>query len=81
MIHDYNQKMGGVNKNDAIVGNCSWIRKTYKSHSQKRAIFRFDKSAKNVKNNGPKSEKNIFSLLNLSKQLQENVGLQYKIIT
>ena len=36
-----------------------------KSHSQKSATFRFDKSAKNVKNNGPKTEKHIFSLLNL----------------
>ena len=30
VIHDYNQKMGGVDKNDAVVGNYSCIRKSYK---------------------------------------------------
>ena len=29
VIHDYNQKMGGVDKNDAIIGNYSCIRKSY----------------------------------------------------
>ena len=38
------------------------------SHFQKSATFRFDKSAKNIKNNGSKNEKNIFSLLNLSQK-------------
>ena len=41
------------------------------SHSQKSATFHFDKSAKNVKNNGPKTEKNIFSLLNLSQKYRK----------
>ena len=31
----------------------------------KSVTFRFDKSAKHVKNNSPKTEKNIFSMLNL----------------
>ena len=35
----------------------------YWSHSQKSTTFRLDKSAKNVKM-GPKTEKNLFSLLN-----------------
>ena len=30
------------------------------SHTQKSATFRFDKSAKNVKNNGPKTGKKTF---------------------
>ena len=30
VIHDYNQKMGGVDKNNAMVGNYSCIQKTYK---------------------------------------------------
>ena len=30
VIHDYNQKLGGADKNDAMVGNYSCIRKTYK---------------------------------------------------
>ena len=30
VIHDYNHKMGGVDKIDVMVGNCSCIRKTYK---------------------------------------------------
>ena len=30
VIHDYNQKMGEVDKNDAMTGNYSCIRKTYK---------------------------------------------------
>ena len=30
VIHDYNQKMGGGEKNDTMVGNYSSIRKTYK---------------------------------------------------
>ena len=39
---------------------------SFESHSQKSATFSFDKSARNAKNNGPKTEKkNIFSLLNL----------------
>ena len=29
VIHDYNQKMDGVDKNDGMVGNYSCIRKTY----------------------------------------------------
>ena len=29
VIHDYNQKMGRVDKNDAIIGNYSCIRKSY----------------------------------------------------
>ena len=28
VIHDYNQKMGGVYKNDTMFGNYSWIQKT-----------------------------------------------------
>ena len=32
VIHNYNQKMGGVNKNDAMIGNYSCIRKTYKRY-------------------------------------------------
>ena len=38
------------------------------SHSQKSATFCFDKSAKNVKIIGPKTGKNLFSLLNLSQK-------------
>ena len=34
VIHDYNQKMGGVDKNDAMVGNYSCIRKSYKWYSK-----------------------------------------------
>ena len=30
VIDDSNQKMGGVDKNDAIIGNCSCKRKSYK---------------------------------------------------
>lgn len=30
IVHDYNQHMGGVDKNDAIVGNYNCVRKTYK---------------------------------------------------
>ena len=30
LIDDYNKKMGGVDKNDAIVGNYSSVRKSYK---------------------------------------------------
>ena len=30
VIDDCNQKMGGVDKNDAIIGNCSCKRKSYK---------------------------------------------------
>ena len=30
VIQDYNQKMGEVDKNDAMIGNYSSIRKTYK---------------------------------------------------
>ena len=30
VIHNYNQKMGGVDKNDAMIENYSCIRKTYK---------------------------------------------------
>ena len=30
VIDDYNQKMGGIDKNDAIIGNYSCIRKSYK---------------------------------------------------
>ena len=30
VIHDYNKKMGGMDKNDAMIGNCCCIRKTYK---------------------------------------------------
>ena len=45
--------------------------KMQKSHSQKSATFRFEKSAKNVKNNGPKPEKNIFNLLNLSQKYRK----------
>ena len=30
VIHDYNQKMGGVDKNNAMVGNYRCIQKTYK---------------------------------------------------
>ena len=41
------------------------------SHFQKSATFRFDKSAKNIKNNGSKNEKNIFSLLNLSQKYRK----------
>ena len=29
VIDDYNQKMGGIEKNDAIIGNYSCIRKSY----------------------------------------------------
>ena len=36
-----------------------------KEPSQESATFCFDKSVKNVKNNCPKMEKYIFSLLNL----------------
>ena len=37
----------------------------FKSHSQKSATFRFDK------NNGPKTGKKIFSLLNLSQKYRK----------
>ena len=33
-IHDCNQKMGGVDKNDAMIGNYSCIRKTYKWYTK-----------------------------------------------
>ena len=33
-IHDYNQNMGGVDKNDAMIGNYSCIRKTYKWYTK-----------------------------------------------
>ena len=45
VIHDYNQKMGGVHKNDALIGNYSCIRKTYKwyinlfSHFLEEALY------------------------------------------
>ena len=29
VINDYNQKMGGVDKNDAVIGDYSCIRKSY----------------------------------------------------
>ena len=48
--------------------------KHLKSHSQKSATFRFDKSAKNVKNNGLKNEKNLFSLLNLSQKYEKKIS-------
>ena len=34
VIHDYNQKMGGVDKNDAMIGNYSCIRKSYKWYTK-----------------------------------------------
>ena len=48
-------------------------------HSQKSATFRFDKSARNVKNNGPKTGKKTFQFAKSITKVQENVGLQYKI--
>ena len=45
VIYDYNRKMGGVDKNDVMVGNYSYIRKTYKwttkvfFHFLEEAIF------------------------------------------
>ena len=44
VIHDYNQKMeGGMGKNDAMIGNYSCIRKTYKwyikIHFLKEALY------------------------------------------
>ena len=44
------------------------------SYSQKSATFRFDKSAKNVKIMGPKTGKNLFSLLNLSQKYRKMLG-------
>ena len=43
----------------------------FKSHSQTSAAFRFNKPAKNVKIMGPKTEKNLFSLLKLSKKYRK----------
>ena len=34
VIHDYNQKMGGVDKNGAMIGNYSCTRKSYKSYTK-----------------------------------------------
>ena len=57
-IHDYNQKMGGVDKNHGMVGNYSCIRKTYKwttkvfFHFLEEAIF--NSFLLHSKNNGKK---------------------------
>ena len=51
------------------------------SHSQKSAAFRFDKSAKNVKNSGSKNGKKPFWFAKSITKVQENNGLQYKIST
>ena len=34
VIHDYNQKMGGVDKNDAMIGNYSYICRSYKWYTK-----------------------------------------------
>ena len=39
VIHDYNPKMGGVHKNDAIVRNFSCTKKTYKWTTKVFLIF------------------------------------------
>ena len=39
VIHDYNQKMGAVDRNDAMIGNYSCIKKTYKWYL--RIFFHF----------------------------------------
>ena len=51
------------------------------SQSRKSATFRFDKSAKNVKNNGLKTEKKHFQFAKSTTKVQENVWLQYKIFS
>ena len=50
-----------------MVGTKTGVATRIRAILKKSATFRFGKSAKNVKNNGPKTEKTIFSLLNLSK--------------
>ena len=44
---------------------------TFHTSGPSALTFRFDRSAKNVKNNDPKMEKVIFSLLNLSQKYRE----------
>ena len=43
--------------------------------------FCFDKSAKNVKNNGYKNGKKPFQFAKSIKKEKENIGFQYKIFT
>ena len=64
----------------SVTISCNFF-KSLKSHSQKSATFIFDKSAKNVKNNGPKTEKNIFSLLNLLQKYEKmlNCSARYSL--
>ena len=39
LVHKYNQKIGGIDKNDAMVNICSFIRKSHKWFT--KVIFQF----------------------------------------
>ena len=47
---------------------------TFLSHSQKSAAFRFNKFTKNVKKMSPKTEDNLFSLLDSSPFIKKTIS-------
>ena len=49
-----------LKKTETPSSGLTVVKSNSKSHSQKSATFRYDKSVKNVKTNSPKTEKKTF---------------------